>query len=956
MNELTGKPTRESPSAQKLLVLLVTLAHELHPSLGERDFGLDDSLEADFALDSLARVEMLMRIERALSVKLDERAAFDAATPRELLRLLQRAPLAGATAMPPAAVTTPRAGGVRTPPDALTSLVAVFAWQFEHHADVPVLTLLPAEGEPALAPLTFGDLWRDAQATAAGLRDRGVAAGDAVAIMLPTGREFFAAFYGSWLAGAVPVPLYPPARPSQLEDHLGRVAGVLANAQARVLLTVDRARPLAQLLRGRAPTLRTVATVAEVSIPGGALPSVGHAGETTALLQYTSGSTGDPKGVVLSHANLIASLRAMWRASSVTPADVFVSWLPLYHDMGLIGACLGSLYVGFPLMLMSPLAFLARPVRWLQAIDRYRATISAGPNFAYELAVSKIDDEDLAGLDLSCWRLAFNGAEPVSATTLERFCARFGRRCGFRASALMPVYGLAEASLGVTFPPPGRGLLIDRVDRQALLREGRAAHAPPDDPSPLRVVSNGLPLPGHEVRIVDEMGLEVGERTQGRVEFRGPAATVGYFNNPAATRKLWHGSWLVSGDLGYLAAGELYLTGREKDLIIRRGFNLHPQELEAAVAELPGVRKGGVVVFPASDPGGGTERLVIVAETRVRERDERTRLQTEIGRLASELLGVPADDVMLAPPRTVLKTSSGKLRRTACRDLYEQGFLGREPRSVRWQMARLAAQTLRARARQFATRAAAVGWSAWAWLVFIGLGVLAWIAVLVLPTPLRRRQLVWRMDRAGWRLLGPKIRVRGIEQLSAGQCVVVANHSSYADAVLLAAVLPARFVFTAKEELAYTPVIGWPLRRIDTAFVARGGDARSIDDARALKARVDRGESLIFFPEGTFQRMQGLLPFRLGAFASAAAAHISVVPVALRGTRSLLPPERWQVQRQDVEVVVGTPIEPAGDSWKDVLALRDRARAALLQLTGEPDRGAELVTPVRQREARTMSV
>jgi 1-acyl-sn-glycerol-3-phosphate acyltransferase len=954
MNELTGNPTRESPSAQKVLALLVELAHELHPSLGERDFGLDDSLEADFALDSLARVEMLMRIERALGVKLDERAAFDAATPRDLLRLLQGAPLAAATAVPSAAVPTPRAGGVRTPPDALTSFVAVFAWQVEHHADVPVLTLLPAEGEPALAPLTFGDLWRDAQATAAGLRERGVAEGDAVAIMLPTGRDFFAAFYGSWLAGAVPVPLYPPARPSQLEDHLGRVAGVLANAQARVLLTVDRARPLAQFLRGRAPTLQAVATVAEVSIPGGALPSVGHAGDTTALLQYTSGSTGDPKGVVLSHANLIASLRAMWRASGITPADVFVSWLPLYHDMGLIGACLGSLYVGFPLMLMPPLAFLTRPVRWLQAIDRYRGTISAGPNFAYELAVNKIDDADLADLDLSCWRLAFNGAEPVSAITLERFSARFGR-CGFRASALMPVYGLAEASLGVTFPPPGRGPLIDRVDRQALMREGRAALARPDDPSPLLVVSNGLPLPGHEVRIVDEMGLEVAERTQGRVEFRGLAATVGYFDNPSATRKLWHGTWLVSGDLGYLAGGELYLTGREKDLIIRRGFNLHPQELEAAVAELPGVRKGGVVVFPASDPGGGTERLVIVAETRVRERDERERLQAEIGRLASELLGVPADDIMLAPPRTVLKTSSGKLRRAACRDLYERGFLGREPRSVRRQMARLAVQTARARARQFATRAAGMGWSAWAWLVFIGFGVLAWIAVLVLPTPLHRRRLVWRMDRAGWGLLGVKIRLRGIDVLPTGQCVVVANHSSYADAVLLAAVLPARFVFTAKEELARTPVIGWPLRRIDTAFVARGGDARSIEDARALTERLERGESLIFFPEGTFQRTRGLLPFRLGAFASAAAAHIPIVPVAIYGTRSLLPPERCQAQRRDVEVIVGTPLEPTGDSWKDVLALRDRARSALLQLTGEPDLGAELITPLRQGGAGVLS-
>jgi 1-acyl-sn-glycerol-3-phosphate acyltransferase len=934
MNELAVAPNREKATAQRLLAVLVELAREIHPSFGERDFGLDDSLEADFALDSLARVEMLARIERTLGVKLAESAAFEAATPRDLLRLLEGGQAAAAAALPP--TPPPTRGVVRPPPDSLTSFVAVFAWHLEHHADVPLLTLLPEEGQAPTAPLTYGDLWRDAQATAAGLRERGIREDDTVAIMLPTGREFFSAFYGCWLAGAIPVPLYPPARPSQLEEHLRRVAGILANAQARVLVTLDRARPFAHFLRARAPTLRAVATVAEIAMPGETPAPAAPPATATALLQYTSGSTGDPKGVVLSHANLLASLRAMWRASSVTPTDVFVSWLPLYHDMGLIGACLGSLYVGFPLMLMSPLAFLARPVRWLQAIDRCRATISAGPNFAYELATNKIDDADLAGLDLSCWRLAFNGAEPVSAATLERFSERF-QRCGFHNSALMPVYGLAEATLGVSFPPPGRGPLVDRVDRQALTRHGRAEPARPDDPHLLRIVSCGGPIPGYDVRIVDALGAEAAERVQGRVEFRGPAAATGYFNNVPATRKLFHGTWIVTGDLGYLAGGELYLTGREKDLIIRRGFNLHPAELEEAVAALPGARKGGVVVIPASDPSGGTERLVIVAETHARDRDERERLRTEIGRLASELLGTPADDVVLAAPRTIPKTSSGKLRRAACRDLYERGVLGRKPRTVQWQLARLEAQAETARLRQLASRAGALGWSAWAWLVTLSCGALACLAVLVLSTPLQRRQAAWRMARAGSKLLGVDITLRGIESLPAGQCVIVANHSSYADSILLAAALPARFVFTAKEELARAPVIGLPLRRIGTIFVSRGADARSIEDVRALKARLERGDSLIFFPEGTFQRAHGLLPFRLGAFALAAAAHIPVVPVAIRGTRALFPAERWQAQRHDLEVIAGSPIEPAGDAWSEVLALRDRARAALLQLTGEPD-------------------
>jgi 1-acyl-sn-glycerol-3-phosphate acyltransferase len=922
----------------RLLTLLTALTRELHPAIAERAFSIDDSLDADFGFDSLARVELLARIEREFGVRIAERAGFEAATPRDVLRLLQ--PGAAPAATPAwAAVPAVLRGAPDSPPDSLATLVDVFAWHLDRHADVPLLTLLPEEGESPSAPLTYGDLWRDAQATAAGLRAAGIGPGDKVAIMLPTGRDFFAAFYGSWFAGAVPVPLYPPARPSQLEDHLRRVAAVLANAQARALLTVDRARPLTHFLRARASALRLVASVDEIAVRGASVPPAPCGAEATALLQYTSGSTGDPKGVVLSHANLLASLRAMWRAAGVNSSDVFVSWLPLYHDMGLIGACLGSLLVGFALVLMPPLAFLARPARWLQTIDRYRGTVSAGPNFAYELAASKIAEAEIEGIDLSCWRLAFNGAEPVGAATIERFIDRFGKH-GFRAAAVMPVYGLAEVSLGLTFPPPGRGPQIDRVDRQVLMRDGRAVPAGPGDPRPLRVVANGLPLPGHEVRIVDALGAEVAERVQGQVEFRGPAATSGYFNNSAANRKLFHGRWLASGDLGYLAGGELYLTGREKDLIIRRGFNLHPQDLEAAVAELPGVRKGGVAVFAATDPAGGTERLVVVAETRLAQAEARARLQAGIGRLASELLGTAADDIVLVAPRTVLKTSSGKLRRAACRELYERGALGREPRSVRLQVLSLTIQTASARWRRWLAAIVTLLWSCWAWLAFVLVGVPALFAIL-LPSPLRRRQAVRMLARFGWRLLGVRIAVQGIDRLPAGQCIVAANHASYADSALLVATLPARFVFTAKEALVHAPVIGWALRRLGTAFVARSADARGVEDVRALSARLGGGESLVFFPEGTFQRLAGLLPFRLGAFELAAAARIPVVPVALRGTRRLLPSERWHAQRGELSVQVDTPIEAAGDRWTDVLALRDRTRHALLVMTGEPDLSAE---------------
>jgi len=230
--------------------------------------------------------------------------------------------------------------------------------------------------------------------------------------------------------------------------------------------------------------------------------------------------------------------------------------------MGLIGAWLGSLYVGSRLVVMSPLAFLTGPERWLWAVHRFRGTLSAGPNFSFELCLKRIDDVRIAGLDLSSWRMAFNGAEAVSPDTVTRFSERFARY-GFRSSAMTPVYGLAESSVGLLFPPGGRGPLIDRVRREPFMTHGKAIPAAPDEAHPLRFVACGRPIPGHEVRIVDETGLEVGDRVEGRLEFKGPSATSGYYRNPAETKRLFHGDWLDTGDRAYLAAGEVYVTGRK---------------------------------------------------------------------------------------------------------------------------------------------------------------------------------------------------------------------------------------------------------------------------------------------------------------------------------------------------------------------------------------------------------
>jgi 1-acyl-sn-glycerol-3-phosphate acyltransferase len=934
--------------AERLLDVVRALSSEMRPGARQLEqlprFGLDHALERDYGLDSLARVELFARIERELGVKLAEAAFADAETPRDLLRQMGNVAHADAfaaagmpDAVPPAPTFTV---AIEHPPETIATLIEMLDWHVGRHGERVHITLY-GEAEHS-EDISYRLLRTEALMLAAGLLTKDVHPGERIAIMLPTGREFFAAFYGALYAGCVPVPLYPPARPSQLEDHMCRIAGIVANAEASVLVTDPRARLLGHLLRAQCASLRWVATAAELTRPGAPPPLPTPAAQDIAFLQYTSGSTGNPKGVSLTHANLLANLRAMEQASGITAKDIFVSWLPLYHDMGLIGACMGSLVVGFHLVLMSPLAFLARPQRWLATIHRHRATVSAAPNFAYELCANKLSDADLAGLDLSCWRLAYNGAEPVSPDTLMRFAARLAP-CGFKSAAMTPVYGLAESSVGLAFPPLGRGPLIDRVDRRMLSDGGIARPVHGDDANVQRIVSCGRVLPGHEMRVVDAKGRELLERTQGRVQFRGPSATSGYYRNPEATARLFDGDWLNTGDLGYLAAGELYLTGREKDIIIRGGHNIYPQELEEAAARVAGVRVGGVAVFPAADPRTGTERLVVLAETREESAEARERMLAEINRLAVDLIGLPADDIVLAPPRSVLKTSSGKIRRTACRELYERGELsGRAALRAPWQqMLRLAWSGLKARFGRTWHRTWNRTWSVWAWAVFVILVPVVWLLIAVAPALALRRHIARAGARLALALAGLTPRVEGLHHLAGGSpLLVVVNHASYLDGLILSAVLPPRFAYVAKQELLKKPLAGIPLRRLGSAFVERFDNARGVEDTRGLEVRARAGGALVFFPEGTFRSEPGLLPFRLGAFVIAANTGAAVVPITLTGTRALLPDESSWPRYSPLQVRIGAPLPPQGKDWQAALQLRDTARRWILAQLDEPDTAA----------------
>ncbi len=925
--------TEATASADALIAVVEQMVRDTGHGRALRA-ALDSSLERDLGLDSLARVELVLRVERAFDVSLPERALYTAETPRDLLRLVHAShgvrrvePEKGVRSL---AQSEPSAAAC-----AAETLLDALAWHAARHPDRLQVHLYGEDGEEELS---YAAIRRGAAACASRLAGHGLQAGQAVAIMLPTGRDYLFSFFGILMAGGIPVPLYPPARPAQIEEHLRRHVGILGNCRAAMLVTIPEAKTVALLLRSQVESLQRVLMPDDMAGgDAGFTPLPANPGDI-AFLQYTSGSTGNPKGVVLTHANLVANIRAMGEAVQASSSDVFVSWLPLYHDMGLIGAWFAALYHGFPTVLMSPLAFLSHPSRWLWAIHRHRGTLSGGPNFCYELCLKRIEEAELEGLDLSCWRYAFNGAEPVSPNTLAAFERRFARY-GLNANALQPVYGLAEASVGLAFPAPGTHYRIDRIERAAFQNQGDARPAAPSDTTALELPGCGRVIAAHQLRVVDSAGVELADRQEGRLQFKGPSATSGYFRNPEQTRKLFDGAWLDTGDLAYLADGELYLSGRAKDVIIRGGRNLYPYELEQAVGALPGIRKGCVAVFGSIDPASGTERVVVLAETRATGAEPLEALRRSINERALDLIGLPADDIVLAPPHTVLKTSSGKIRRAASREYYESGGGSAQPAPVWLQLARLARASLAPELRRQWRALSGLAYSAWVWAMFVALALPTLAAAALLRNPAWGWRFSRVMANAFLRLCRLPLVVHGLEHIPAsGPFVIAVNHASYLDGLILLAALRERgYSFAAKRELSRSLLPRLFLRAIGTDFVERTDIRQGVEDASRLAESVKAGRTPIFFAEGTFTRSAGLLPFRMGAFVVAAQNGVPLLPVTIRGARSVLRDGSWFTRRGTIVVTIGAPITPQGEDWNAAVALRDAARAEILRHCGEPD-------------------
>jgi fatty-acyl-CoA synthase len=940
-------------------------------------------LERELGLGSLERVELMLRLGNAWGVRLPDQVVAEADTVQDLIDAILREnpsaePPSVTSGLPSAGRSSSGFGSVVGAAPAMQSSLNFqpatrpdLEKQIRKAETLTEVIRLRGRGEPGRAHITIyeenderreitcGELYERASSVANELRRRGLEPGQTVAIMLPTCAEFFFTFAGILLAGGIPVPIYPPFRADRIAEYATRQSNILRNAEAQFLVTWKQAEGLARILQPRVPSLREVlnaqrlANEPPIEAPSSgvwkAVENLSHRarGEDIAFLQYTSGSTGAPKGVILTHANLLANIQAIIDGIHIKPEDAAVSWLPLYHDMGLIGAWFVPLVTGIPLVVMSPLAFLSRPSRWLWAIHNHRGTISPAPNFAYELCVRKVADKEIEGLDLSSWRAATNGAEPVVAATLERFAARFAKY-GFRRESLMPVYGLAEACLGVSAPPVGSGFKVDRIERAALESDGRAIPAKPDDSGGLEFVGAGKPMPGVDVRIVDREKNErvLGDRAEGQLQFRGASATSGYYRNPEATRELFReGGWLDSGDLAYWADGEIFITGRAKDVIIKAGRNIYPHEVEDVAGRVVGVRTGCVVAFGAPDARSGTEQLIVAAE--VRDMAAAKKISAEIGQAVGDAIGMPPDAVELLRPQSIPKTSSGKLRRSETRRLYLEGNLGKKQPAVWVQVAKLAARGGIPRAWAWAKkgmkRAADGAYGIYA-LSVSGVIITALWAAVSLTSNTKRAA---RMTRAGsWLLLRAAlipVDIEGSELLNSlhptGPWIFAPNHSSYVDIFVMLAALPEDVRFVAKGEALDMPLIGKIIRRGGHLVFDRSDAQARIQQAEDVEEALGRRESVAIYPEGTFTATTGIRPFQLGTFKAAVDTQRPICPVAIRGARQILRDKTRLPRPGRVTVTFGPLVVPdpaAGNDWHEIVRLRDTTREIISRGAGEP--------------------
>lgn len=524
------------------------------------------------------------------------------------------------------------------------------------------------------------ELVAEAERRAADFHARGLAKGDRLAIAVPDPDEFVLSFLGAVLGGIVPVPISPQLTFKNIESYHDTVAHIANAAGASMLLTTTATRQYVDPVVPRVASLsgargRGVVTVDQLAeTPAGSKVDVKVDPTDLAFLQFTSGSTSRPKGVMVTHRNLA------WNSESFmihglrkdSSFDKGVSWLPLFHDMGLIGFVIGPLFTDIPVVFLPTASFVRNPRIWLDKIHQHRGTITYAPNFAYALVAKRVKEKDVGDLDLSSLRRTGCGAEPIQAKTLREFAEKL-RPAKFDPKSFLPSYGMAEATLAITFVPVDTGVRADTVEKQSLETKKAAPASDAAGEGVQELVNCGRPFPEHEIAVVDvETGKRLGDREIGEIVTRGPSVCAGYYQEPELTANAFKDGWLHTGDLGYVVDGEVFICGRLKDMIIVRGRNFYPNDIEWVVSELPGVRRGNVVAFGVDV--NGEEQLVVAAEGFGSEAEG---LKTAIAQAIVESFSLTTHEVVIVPQGTLPRTSSGKPQRRKTRDLYLSGTLSR---------------------------------------------------------------------------------------------------------------------------------------------------------------------------------------------------------------------------------------------------------------------------------------
>jgi len=908
-----------------------------------KEIRLELSLQRHLGIDSLGRAELFDRIARKFSVSIPDHVLTEADSLADIAAFLSHAaPNSNFTE-----TMTPHEERTSVDPSSARSLIEVLLQYGEHAGDKTHIFFQHEDGQQE--KITYQQLLASALRVANGLKVLGLKQGETVAIMQPTHPNFFDSFFGILLAGGIPVPIYPPFRMHMLETYVKTEAHILKNAEVRILITFDQAEKLSHLLKAFVPSLNHVTTVDEL-IQASPLSKIFYAKEgDSGLIQYTSGSTSYPKGVLLTHQNLITNIQAYGQAIQVKPDDVAVSWLPLYHDMGLIGMWLGSLYYGVPLVLLTPFSFLNHPERWLWAIHYHRGTLSGAPNFAYELCARKIEPALIEGLDLSSWRVAANGAEKIYPQTLNDFAKKFAPY-GFKANALLPVYGLAESTVGLILPPLGREVVIDYVDRKKFENEKIAT--PSTDKNALAFVGCGQPITGHEIRIVDDEDQSLPARHVGHLQFRGPSMMKGYYNNPEATQAIFHDGWFDSGDLAYQANNDVFITGREKDLIIKAGRNIYPAEIEELVGHIAGIRLGCVTAFGINDDKRATEQIIVVAETRETKKDAIEKLTEKVKEILAETIDVLPDHVILVQPHVVPKTSSGKLQRSACKQLYLEGKLGKTQAPTWLQYIKLSLRWIASKTLSLISNFFRFLYSIYVVIVFFLTYVPLYIAVYF-----SKRKQGAKVAKLWARFILAAtfcpLTVIGREKLTIKSPVIyAANHASYMDAIVMIAILPADTRMIGKKELLASKFSSMFMRKLEYVGVDRLDTPKGVENTKDIQEVLKRGASVMIFPEGTFSYSIGLRPFRLGAFKIAVETETAICPIALYGTRFIMRDGEKFLKPGRIRITVCDPIMPKGQEWQDVTQLRNAVRKEIAAYCGEPSLdfiAAQVVAPRRPR-------